>query len=67
MADSLGKGSEGVNFDQSLTGSCSIQKSHEFEVGVWLGRGLLVLCSAAAIGLEINLLQKQGVQDCEKE
>jgi len=67
MADSLGEGSEGVIFDQSLTLSCSIEKSHQFEVEVGLGRGVLILCSTAAMGLQINSMQKQGIEDCEKE
>ena len=67
MADSLGEGSEGGSFDQTLIRSCSVQKGHPLKAGVWLGRGELVLCSAAALSLEINLLQKQGAQDCEKE
>ena len=67
MADSLGEGSEGVIFDQTLTCLCSIQNSHGFEVEVWLGRGKLVLCSAAAKSLEMDLLQKQGLEDYGKK
>jgi len=67
MADSLGEGSEGVIFDQTSTRSCSIQKSHLFEVEVWLGRGILVLWCTAGVSLQIYLLQKQGVEDCSKE
>ena len=67
MADSLGEGLEGVIFDQSLTRSCSIQKSHLIEVGAGLGSGVLVLCSTAAMSLEINLMPEQGVEGCEKE
>jgi len=67
MADSLGEGSERGIFDQSLAGSCSMQISHRLEVEVWLDRGMLVLCSTTAMSLEINLLQKQGLEDCEKE
>jgi len=67
MADSLSEGSEGGIFDQNLTGSCSIQKSHPLEVGVGLGRGWIVLCSTTAMSLEIDLLQKQGLEDCRKE
>ena len=67
MANSLGEGSEGGIFDQTLTRPSPIQKSHEVEVEVWLGRGMLVLCSTAAGGLEIDLLQKQGLQDCENQ
>ena len=64
MADSLGGGSEGVIFDQTLTCLCSIQKSHLAEVGVWLGRGMLILCNASVVCLVIHLLQKQGIEDC---
>ena len=64
MADSLGGGSEGVIFDQTLTCLCSIQKSQLFEVEVWLGRGMLILCSASVVCLVIHLLQKQGIEDC---
>ena len=67
MADSLGEGSEGVIFDQTLTRSGSIQKSHQFEVGAGLSRGMIVLCSTAVMSLEIHLLKKQGVKDCRKE
>ena len=66
MADSLGEGSEGGILDQSLTLSCSIQKSYQFEVEVWLSRGMLVLCNTGAMSAEINLLQKQGVKTSEK-
>ena len=66
MADSLGEGSEGGILDQSLTCSCSISESHLLEVGVGLGRGVLVLHSTAAVSLEINLWQKQGFKHCEK-
>ena len=58
MADSLGEGSEGVIFDQTLTRSCSIHKSDQLEVEVGLGRDLLVVCRTAAMSREINLLQK---------
>ena len=64
MTDSLGGGSEGVIFDQTLTCLCSIQKSHPFEVGVGLVRGLLVLCSASVMGPLTNLLEKQGIENC---
>ena len=67
MADSLGEGSEGVILDQILTDSCSMQNSRQLEIEVWLGRGMLVLCSSAAMSLEINFMQKQGVENCEKE
>ena len=67
MADSLGEGSEGGNFDQSLTCSCAIQKSHLIEVGVGLDRSMFVLCRASVVSLEIHLLQKQGGEDCEIE
>jgi len=58
MADSLGEGSEGVIFDQTLTSPCSITKGHQLEVEVGLGRDLLVVCRTAAMSREINLLQK---------
>ena len=67
MADSLGEGSEGVIFDQALTRSCFIEKSHPFELGVGLGKSMSALCSTSAMSLEINLLQKRGAQSCEKE
>ena len=63
MADSLGGGSDGVIFDQTLTCLCSIQKSHLAEVGVWLGRGMLILCSTTTMSLEINLMPQQGLED----
>jgi len=67
MADSLGEGSERGIFDQTLTCSCSIQNSHPFEVEVWRGRSMLVLCSTAEVDLQFNLLQKQGEEGCKKE
>ena len=67
MADSLGEGSEGVIFDQTLTRSCSIHKSDQLEVEVGLDRGMLILCGTTSVGLELNLLQKQGLEDNEKE
>jgi len=64
MTDSLGEGSEGVILDQTLTHSCSTQKSHQLEVEVGLGRSVLALCSNAAQGLTINWIQEKGPQDC---
>ena len=56
MADSLGEGSEGGIFDQTLPRSCSVMKCHLVEVGVGLGRGMLVVCSTAAVCLAISSL-----------
>ena len=64
MVDSLGEGSEGVIFDQSLTCSWSMEKCQLVEVEVGLIRGLLVLCSASVMGPLTNLLEKQGIEDC---
>jgi hypothetical protein len=66
MDDSLGEGSEGGILGQSLACSCPIQESYRVEVGVRSSRGVVVLSSTSVVGLEINLMQKQGIEDCEK-